>query len=82
MSSLRTSSMLESSMAGLRSGRFQDICGQRCALRANLREQAGQRGGELVLVAVLHRGLKLGVQLVQLGGDVVVDPELPLAQDS
>src|SRR3984885_9769059 len=47
----------------------------------NLGKQAGQRGPECCLVIVLHRGLELGVDVVQLVGDGVVHPELALAEN-
>jgi hypothetical protein len=48
-------------------------------LRANLGQQAGQRGLESRLVTTLDSGFKLGVQVIQPGRGIVFDPELALA---
>ena len=50
-------------------------------MRADLGQQAAERGREGGLVAMVDGCLELGVQPVQLGGGRVVDVELALAQD-
>ena len=50
-------------------------------MRPNLGQKVSQRVGEGGFVTMLDRGLKDGVQLVELGGGSVVDPELTLAED-
>src|SRR5579859_289893 len=50
-------------------------------MRTNLGQQVSQRRAECRLVAVLDRGLEDGVQLVELGGGLVIEAELSLAED-
>ena len=61
--------------------RGQAVGGHRRTLHPDLVQQAVERGREGGLVVVLHGGLELGVQAVQLGGVRVLHLELALAED-